>query len=172
MQFSTLFRFAFCFVSFRVVPHCSSCHFVPFLLGCIYSPEMVRLGEHTCSSIRYLLTDYVMFVLLHGKSVHRTIAMTGVCMCVCLFVYSCLLTLALRCPFRPSSITRSSLCAFVKTLAAMPSNDVVDENRTLRFIWPFTAGTLFASEIDDCLWICCFSCPFNQMALNDDRDLR
>lgn len=32
--------------------------------------------------------------------------------------------------------------------------------------------TLFASEIDDCLWICCFSCPFNQMALNDDRDLR
>lgn len=54
----------------------------------------------------------------------------------------------------------------------MPSNDVVDENRTLRFIWPFTAGTLFASEIDDCLWICCFSCPFNQMALNDDRDLR
>lgn len=27
-------------------------------------------------------------------------------------------------------------------------------------------------EIDDCLWICCFSCLFNQMTLNDDRDLR
>lgn len=111
-----------------------------------------------------------MFVLLHGESVRRTIAMA--CVHVCLFVHSCLsLTRAIRCPFRPS-ITHSSLCAFVKTPATMPSNDVVDENRTLRFISPFTACTLFASEIDDCLWICCFSCPFNQMALNDDRDLR
>lgn len=93
-------------VSFRVVPHCSSCHFVPFLLGCIYSPEMVRLGEHTCSSIRYLLTDYVMFVLLHGKSVHRTIAMTGVCMCVCacLFIRVCSLSLCVA-----PSVRRPSL---------------------------------------------------------------
>lgn len=93
---------------------------------------MVRLGEHTCSSIRYLLTDYVMFVLLHGKSVHRTIAMTCVCVCMCVCLFIRVSLAPFRCPFRPSvrpSLT-SSLCAFVKTLAAMPSNDVVDENRT------------------------------------------
>lgn len=51
--------------------------------------EMVRLGEHTCSSIRYLLTDYVMFVLLHGKSVHSSIAMMCVRALVRVYVYSC-----------------------------------------------------------------------------------
>lgn len=48
----------------------------------------------------------------------------------------------------------------------------IDENRTTIHLAIHTVCTLFASEIDDCLWICCFSCPFNQMALNDDRDLR
>lgn len=49
------------------------------------------------------------------------------------------------------------------------NNDVIDEMRTIHLAM---YCTLFAQEIDDCLWICCFSCSFNQMALNDDRDLR